>query len=554
MGNVRLTNPWRKKKMKTAKLLTILVLVAAIVLIGFSGAEAAKAKVVTAKEATAAHAQAQESRELKLSVLEDKIRGGLAGQMVGVSYGEPTEFRAQGEIYDKEIRWKQTYVRRSINQDDLYVEMTFAEVMDRVGLDATTEQYGEAFRDSEYGLWHANAGARRNLNNGIKAPMSGHPKYNMHSNDIDFQIEADFIGLMTPGMPQRTIELCDRVGHVMNYGDGVYGGMFVCGMYSEAYFETDVRKVVEAGVACMPEGSGYRAIIEDVIATHEKYPDDWKECWRIINEKWDKHDSCPDGALAPFNIDARLNGAYIAIGMLYGDGDFAKTLELSTRCGQDSDCNPASAGGVLGVMYGYEALDEKWVGGIADIEDRKFRFTEYSLNDFVASTQKRVLQAVLLSGGEVKEDRIVIGRQKPVPPKLEQWSMGIPVKRIACDDNAWTWTGQWEERKGGRSGRSIIAMSNKGGNEAALEFTGSAIAVMGQLSNAGGMANVYIDGAKAGEINSYIIPNTFDRNLWHTYGLEDGPHTLRIVTLDKADARSKGKRVAILRAIVFRPE
>lgn len=240
--------------------------------------------------------------------------------------------------------------------------------------------------------------------------------------------------------------------------------------------------------------------------------------------------------------------------MLYGDGDFAKTLEVSTRCGQDSDCNPASAGGVLGVMYGYESLDEKWIGGIADIEDTKFRFTEYSMNDFVASTQKRVLQAVQLSGGEVKEDRIVIGRQKPVPPKLEQWSMGIPVKRIACDDNAWTWTGQWEERKG-RSGRSTIArVSNKGGNEAALEFTGSAIAVVGQLSNAGGMANVYIDGAKAGEINSYIIPNTGNNNLWHTYGLDDGPHTLRIVTLDKADAQSKGKRVAILRAIVFRPE
>ncbi len=44
--------------MKTAKLLTILVLVAAIVLIGFSGAEAAKAKVVTAKETTAVYAHA----------------------------------------------------------------------------------------------------------------------------------------------------------------------------------------------------------------------------------------------------------------------------------------------------------------------------------------------------------------------------------------------------------------------------------------------------------------------------------------------------------------
>ena len=224
--------------------------------------------LVALASGASAHGYAQETRELELSALEDKIRGGLAGQMVGVSYGAPTEFRALGKIYEKEIEWKPGNVKNSIVQDDLYVEMTFAEVMDRIGLDATTEQFGEAFRDSKYWLWHANASARRHLNNGVKAPMSGHPKYNMHANDIDFQIEADFIGLMTPGMPQLAIELCDRVGRVMNYGDGLYGGMFVCGMYSEAYFESDVRKVVEAGVACLPQGSGYRAIIEDVIAAH----------------------------------------------------------------------------------------------------------------------------------------------------------------------------------------------------------------------------------------------------------------------------------------------
>ena len=58
--------------------------------------------------------------------------------------------------------------------------------------------------------------------------MSGHPKYNLHADDIDFQIEADFIGIMCPGLPQASNKYCDRVGRVMNYGDGLYGGMFVC--------------------------------------------------------------------------------------------------------------------------------------------------------------------------------------------------------------------------------------------------------------------------------------------------------------------------------------
>jgi len=504
--------------------------------------------------ATVPVAQEQDVREMTLSVLEDKIKGGLAGQMVGVAYGAPTEFRAQGTIYDKEITWAPGNVKNSIGQDDLYVEMTFAEVMDRVGLDATTEQYGDAFRDSKYWLAHANAGARRQLNYGIKAPMSGHPKYNVHANDIDFQIEADFIGLMTPGMPQQSIELCERVGRVMNYGDGLYGGVFVCGMYSEGYFETDVRKVVDAGVACLPEGSGYRAIIEDVIAIHGKQPDDWKECWRQINEKWDKNETCPDGALTPFNIDARLNGAYIVIGMLYGEGDFEKTMEISTRCGQDSDCNPASAAGVLGVMAGYKALDEKWVGGIAEIEDEVFSETEYSFNDFVASTQRRVLEAVRRSGGQVKEDRIVISRQKPVPPKLEQWSMGTPVKAITCSDDAWKWTGEWTEQGGTSQWDPLSKVSGQGGNEALLEFTGSAVAILGVLSQSGGMADAYLDGEKIHTINTYVGKNLKDNALWHTYDLEDGPHTVRIVTLDEADARSNGNQVGIQKAIVFRSE
>ena len=200
--------------------------------------------------------RAQELREIELSVLEDKIRGGLAGQMVGVTYGAPTEWKWLEKIGEGEIKWEPSMVKGALRQDDLYVEMTFAEVMDRAGLDATTEQYGEAFRHTRYGLWHANAGARRLLDNGIKAPLSGHPRYNIHANDIDFQIEADFIGLMTPGLPQCAIEFCARVGRVMNHGDGLYGGMFVCGMYAEAYFSTDVGKVLQAGIACCPGAAG----------------------------------------------------------------------------------------------------------------------------------------------------------------------------------------------------------------------------------------------------------------------------------------------------------
>src|SRR3954462_4419570 len=187
-----------------------------------------------------ASAQKSELRRLSRAALEDRIRGGWAGQMIGVSYGAPTEFRSNGAIVEgnlnKYLDWSPERLKNAIDQDDLYVEMTFAEVMDKVGLDATTEQHGEMSKNSLYELWHANAGARRNLNRGIKAPMSGNPKYNIHANDIDFQIESDFIGLMTPGLPREANKYADRVGRVMNWGDGLYGGMFFASMYAAAFF------------------------------------------------------------------------------------------------------------------------------------------------------------------------------------------------------------------------------------------------------------------------------------------------------------------------------
>jgi hypothetical protein len=201
---------------------------------------------------SAASSCAAEPRRLTREALEDKIRGGWAGQMIGVAYAAPTEFQALGRINDAEIAWSPDLVRRAINQDDLYVEMTFAEVMDRVGLQATTAQYGEMFRDSKYELWHANAAARRSLARAVSAPLSGDPRYNIHANDIDFQIEADFIGLMCPGLPRCSNLHADRVGHVMNYGDGVYGGMFVGAMYSAAFFESDPRRVVEQALRSLP--------------------------------------------------------------------------------------------------------------------------------------------------------------------------------------------------------------------------------------------------------------------------------------------------------------
>jgi ADP-ribosylglycohydrolase len=492
-------------------------------------------------------------REITRAELDDRIRGGWAGQMIGVSFGAPTEFKSNGKIIEGPLPvWKPSNIANAIDQDDLYVEMTFAEVMDRLGLDATTEQYGEAFRDTGYNLWHANAAARRLLANGIKAPWSGHPRFNSHANDIDFQIESDFIGLMAPGLPNAARDYSIRVGQVMNFGDGLYGGLFVTGMYAAAFFERDVRAVVEAGLALLPAGSGYAAVIRDVLAWHRAYPSDWRRTWQLIQDKWDRNDACPDGSLRPFNIDARLNGAYIALGLLYGGGDFARTLDVTTRAGQDSDCNPSNAAGILGVMLGYGRIPDEWKSGIPALAERKFAYTSYSFDDIVASTLRRAEAVVTRAGGEVTPTTFRIPLQAPVAPVLEQWDMGPPEQVVEVTDAAWQWAGGWQDpaaRPDGSRPRGRLA--GAAGADAVLTFTGTAVTITGVYAQDGGRAEVTIDGQKADAINSWIPARTHDNSLWHVYGLAPGTHTVRIATTGTADERSTGTAVHITGAIVY---
>ena len=148
--------------------------------------------------------------------------------------------------------------------------MTFLRTLEVHGFDVDSRQAGLDFANSRYGLAHANRVGRLNLRVGIAPPDAGHPKFNRHADDIDYQIEADYSGLIAPGMPQMVVYLGEKFGRLMNYGDGLYGGQFVGGMYAEAFFETDITKIIKAGLKCIPKESKYAETIRDVIKWYKK--------------------------------------------------------------------------------------------------------------------------------------------------------------------------------------------------------------------------------------------------------------------------------------------
>ncbi len=228
--------------------------------------------------------------------------------------------------------------------------------------------------------------------------------------------------------------------------------------------------------------------------------------------------------MAPFNIDARLNGAYIALGLLYGEGDFAKTLEISTRSGQDSDCNPSSAAGVLGVMVGYEAIPDQFKSGIPAIENEKFSYTRYSFNDIVASTLARAETIIESAGGQVTDTEVVIPCSRR--PRRRS-SSGTPTHRSP----AWgpttrpgsgkapgrteTFESRWSEWK--------ARQTTETGAEAELTFEGTGVAVIGSMTQEGGRADVFLDGEKSDHVlDAWIPERTYDNDYWHVTGLRAG--------------------------------
>ncbi|MDP3313121.1 ADP-ribosylglycohydrolase family protein [Lutibacter sp.] len=457
--------------------------------------------------------------------LKDKIRGGWAGQTIGVTYGGPTEFRFKGTMIQdyQDIIWHDHYIKETYEldpglYDDVYLDLTFVNILEKVGLNASADAFALEFANEDYKLWHANQAARYNVLNGIMPPASGHWMNNPHADDIDFQIEADFIGLMSPGMINTSSDYCDRIGHIMNYGDGWYGGVFMSAMYTLAYTSNDLDFVINEALKTIPEQSLFYKTIADVIKWHKQYPNDWKQTWFEVEKNHSSEKGCPEGVFNSFNIDARLNAAYVIIGLLYGQKDFHKTMDISTRCGQDSDCNPATAAGILGVMDGYKNIPAFWKPALEEAEGLKFPYMDITLNQVYDLTYKHSLQLIEQNGGKIEGDKVHIKVQKPETVRFEESFVGMYPK---------------EER---------YLRQHYTDKNINIDFTGNGIVVLGNVnsicsttkSDYVALLDVYIDGEKVEQVKmpfDYIV-RKYD--IYHKYLLKEGKHHVEIKWVNKS--------------------
>ena len=369
---------------------------------------------------------AERYRRLPAREYIDKMKAGWIGQIIGVSWGAPTEGKFKTIMpAEKMPPFSENLVNQAFNQDDLYVEMTFLRSLEQYGLDVPIRQAGIDFANSKYALWVANRAGRSNLRRGIAPPDSSHPNFHKSAGAIDYQIEADYAGLIAPGMPGVVIALGEKFGRLMNYGDGVYAGQFMGCLYAEAFFETDINKLIQAGLECIPQQSMYAGMVRDMVRWRRENPRNWEKTWELVDRKYRQ-----DRNYYVSPLDVKLEGAFVLMGLLYGKRDPDQTMIISTRCGSDSDCNPSSSAGVLFTSMGLAKLPPRYYAKLD--ETKIFSYTAYDFPRLMAVCDKLARQVLVKAGGRIEtnsrgEEIFAIPVKKPAPSAFEDIKNPGPI-------------------------------------------------------------------------------------------------------------------------------
>lgn len=204
-------------------------------------------------------------------------------------------------------------------------------------------------------VYTAERAAYRNLVDGLAPPDSASHR-NPYREWIGAQIRADVWGYASPGDPGGAARLAFRDACVSHVGNGIYGEMWVAALLAASFVLEDVRAALETSIAFVPPRSRLAGALGDVVELHASGID-WERGRDAIEERYGRY----------HGVHTINNAALVAAALLWGDGDFTRTIGLAVQGGWDTDCNGATAGSVYGAMHGAGSLPEHWVGPLHDL-------------------------------------------------------------------------------------------------------------------------------------------------------------------------------------------
>jgi hypothetical protein len=216
-------------------------------------------------------------------------------------------------------------------------------------------------------IWDSNQ-SRRWMEQGALPPVTGMgtitPAYLMNN----AQLITEIFGALAPGMPGQALELADLPIRATSGGYAAHAAQFHVVLYSLATQVDPAQSprdqilwMVKEARRYIPDTSKAADVVDFVLADYLHNPDvnDWERTRDKVYERY--HDHANDyGFVYRGWLESSVNFATGLIALLYGEGDFRRTVQIGTLSGWDSDNGTATMGGLLGLMVGYEALAEQF--------------------------------------------------------------------------------------------------------------------------------------------------------------------------------------------------
>ncbi len=306
----------------------------------------------------------------------EQIYSGFLGLNIGIRLGAPLEpefwtYERIKNVYGDIKTYTKDY-KHFAADDDSNGPVLFLRALDDNGIkEPSPQNVAEAWlnyaREGVGLYWWGGYGkstehtAYINLKNGIEAPLSGSCKVNGKTiaEQIGGQIFIDTWGLICPNNPKKAAQYARTAASVSHDGEGLNGAMFMAACIADAFENKNPEHWLKTGLSFIPEDSLYYAVAMAVWNFYKNNPDNWHACRLMLEEYWgyDKY---------PGNCHIIPNAGACVLALLYGKGDFSKSIEIATMCAWDTDCNASNVGTILGVACGLEGIPSHYRKPIND--------------------------------------------------------------------------------------------------------------------------------------------------------------------------------------------
>ena len=280
----------------------------------------------------------------------DKVYGCYLGKTVVGTLGAPFE----GVKMPLELEFKPEMINTLLPNDDLDLQVIWYDVVKKHGLDFTSHDLLRAFCEKYPASPGEYAVMRKNFSRGIFPPCSGDYCNDYYVNGMGCPIRSEIWACLCPDDPMRAADLCERDGVIDHKGDSVYAERFFAALESAAFVISDIDKLINIGLMAVPVDSKIYFLITDTLALCRQYDDPKTVLGKILRDYG--HPDC---------TNLYENIAITLIALLKGEMDMIKTGMIALNCGFDTDCTCATAGAIIGLIDGGNAVGQKY--GFTDV-------------------------------------------------------------------------------------------------------------------------------------------------------------------------------------------